>query len=158
MMMQDITYPCDTSELFTLKRHINFLSKHTRVSYDVINKLLKLSMEKTDKNHSSIIPYYEDLFEHVVYLNESTAYCKDSIRSVYDENMLRMQLKSNKFINILTMLSTLMLPSMVIGGIFGMNFKEIPFSSYPHGFAISIFFMFSVSLILALFFKKKNYF
>ena len=67
-------------------------------------------------------------------------------------------MKSNKFINILTMLSTLMLPPMVVGGIFGMNFEIIPFSSNPHGFAISIAAMFGISLVLAIFFKKKKYF
>ena len=56
------------------------------------------------------------------------------------------------------MLSTLMLPPMVIGGIFGMNFEDIPFSSSPHGFALSVIAMFAVSFLLALFFKKKDYF
>ena len=101
---------------------------------------------------------HEDLYEHSLYLNEAMQYCKDSIRSVYDENMTRLQMKSNKFINILTMLSTLMLPPMVVGGIFGMNFEIIPFSSNPHGFAISIAAMFGISLVLAIFFKKKKYF
>ena len=157
-MIQDVTCPCDTSELFTLKRHVNFLSRHTRASYDVVNQLLKLSIEHSSDDTVSIVPYYEDLFEHAMYLNEAILYCKDSIRSVYDENMSRMQLKSNKFINILTMLSTLMLPPMVIGGIFGMNFEQIPFTSYPHGFAVSVFAMFAVSFMLAWFFKKKDFF
>lgn len=157
-MTQDVTCPCDTSELFTLKRHVNFLSRHTRASYDVVNQLLKLSIEHSSDDTVSIVPYYEDLFEHAMYLNEAILYCKDSIRSVYDENMSRMQLKSNKFINILTMLSTLMLPPMVIGGIFGMNFEQIPFTSYPHGFAVSVFAMFAVSFMLAWFFKKKDFF
>ena len=109
-------------------------------------------------DETSIVPYYEDLYEHSLYLNEAMQYCKDSIRSVYDENMTRLQMKSNKFINILTMLSTLMLPPMVVGGIFGMNFEIIPFSSNPHGFAISIAAMFGISLVLAIFFKKKKYF
>ena len=51
-----------------------------------------------------------------------------------------------------------MLPPMVVGGIFGMNFEIIPFSSNPHGFAISIAAMFGISLVLAIFFKKKKYF
>lgn len=157
-MTQDVTCPCDTSQLFTLKRYVNFLSKHTRTSYDVVNQLLKLSIEHSSENNIYIVPYYEDLCEHAVYLNKAVLYCKDSIHSVYAENMSRMQLKSNKFINILTMLSTLMLPPMVIGGIFGMNFNKIPFSSFPHGFAVSVFAMFAVSFILAWFFKKKNFF
>lgn len=157
-MAEDITHPCDTSELFHLKRKVNFLSRHTRASYDVVNQLLKLSLEHDINNENSIVPYYEDLYEHSLYLNEAMQYCKDSIRSVYDENMSRLQMKSNKFINILTMLSTLMLPPMVVGGIFGMNFEVIPFSSNPHGFAISIAAMFGISFVLALFFKKKKYF
>ena len=156
-MALDVTCPCDSSELFKLKRHINFLSRHTRASYDIANQLLRLCLEQSNEN-ISIVPYYEDLVEHAAYLNESILYCKDSIRSVYDENISRIQLKSNKFINILTMLSTLMLPPMVLGGIFGMNFEKIPFSSYPHGFAVSVFAMFAVSFILAWFFKKKNFF
>lgn len=158
-MSTDVLLPCDTSELFYLKRKVNFLSRHTRASHDVVNQLLRLSMEHNNINdENNIVPYYEDLFEHSLYLNEAMQYCKDSIRSVYDENMTRLQMKSNKFINILTMLSTLMLPPMVVGGIFGMNFETIPFSSYPHGFAISIVVMFGISFVLALIFKKKNYF
>ena len=157
-MLSDVLLPCDTAVLFHLKRKVNFLSRHTRASYDVVNQLLKLSMAHSLDDELSIVPYYEDLFEHSLYLNEAMQYCKDSIRSVYDENMTRLQMKSNKFVNILTMLSTLMLPPMVVGGIFGMNFDEIPFSSYPHGFILSIAAMFGISLILALFFKKKGYF
>ena len=157
-MAEDITHPCDTSELFHLKRKVNFLSRHTRASYDVVSQLLRLSMENNNlHDETSIVPYYEDLYEHSLYLNEAMQYCKDSIRSVYDD-MTRLQMKSNKFINILTMLSTLMLPPMVVGGIFGMNFEIIPFSSNPHGFAISIAAMFGISLVLAIFFKKKKYF
>lgn len=158
-MSGDVLLPCDTSELFYLKRKVNFLSRHTRASYDVVSQLLRLSMEHNNLNdETSIVPYYEDLFEHSLYLNEAMQYCKDSIRSVYDENMTRLQMKSNKFINILTMLSTLMLPPMVVGGIFGMNFETIPFTSHPYGFAASLVVMFGISVILALIFKKKGYF
>ena len=158
-MSEDVLLPCDTSELFYLKRKVNFLSRHTRASYDVVNQLLRLSMENNNlHDETSIVPYYEDLFEHSLYLNEAMQYCKDSIRGVYDENMTRLQMKSNKFINILTMLSTLMLPPMVVGGIFGMNFEVIPFTSYPHGFAISLIAMFGISFVLAVIFKKKGYF
>ena len=47
-MAEDITHPCDTSELFHLKRKVNFLSRHTRASYDVVSQLLRLSMENNN--------------------------------------------------------------------------------------------------------------
>lgn len=157
-MIADVTVPADTSTLFNIKRKINFLSRHTRLAYDVVNQLLKIAVENDEDDKVSIVPYYEDLFEHTIYLNDAIQYCRDSIRSVYDENMSRMQMKSNKFINILTMLSTLMLPPMVISGIFGMNFEYIPGTSFPYGFILSISAMFGVSFILAWFFKKKKFF
>lgn len=155
-----ISSPKDSGNLFGIKRRINFLSRHTRSSYDIVNNLLKRSSETRSGDGSGIdiTPYYEDLFEHSAYLNEAIQSCKDSIRSLYDENMSRMQIKSNNFVNILTMLSTLMLPSMVIGGIFGMNFSNIPGLSSPYGFALSVAAMLGTSAILAWFFKKKKFF
>ena len=56
-----------------------------------------------------------------------------------------------------TVTIVLSIPTM-IASFFGMNFDVIPLGHNPYGFAITIVITLLVSLLVALFFRKKNLF
>ncbi|NDB53262.1 MAG: magnesium and cobalt transport protein CorA, partial [Chitinophagaceae bacterium] len=52
--------------------------------------------------------------------------------------------------------TSLLAPATVIGGIFGMNFKTIPLAENQHGFYITIATMIIVPLLMISWFRRKG--
>ncbi|MCY1545125.1 Cobalt/magnesium transport protein CorA [compost metagenome] len=59
---------------------------------------------------------------------------------------------------ILTVVTVLLAPATVIGGIFGMNFERIPMLHNQFGFYLTIVLMMAVSVGMLVYFKKKDWF
>jgi magnesium transporter len=66
--------------------------------------------------------------------------------------------RMNEVMKVLTMVTVLLAPATVIGGIFGMNFDRIPLMHNQVGFFITIFIMLGTSVLMILYFKKKGWF
>jgi magnesium transporter len=60
-----------------------------------------------------------------------------------------------KFLAIVT---TLLAPATVIGGIFGMNFDKIPYLHHQNGFWIASIFMILIPFIMLVYFRRKGWF
>ncbi|HMJ61140.1 MAG TPA: CorA family divalent cation transporter, partial [Bryobacteraceae bacterium] len=56
--------------------------------------------------------------------------------------------RTNEVMKVLTVLSTVALPSIVISGIYGMNVKSIPFLESPHGMWIVVGMMVASTFLL----------
>lgn len=85
---------------------------------------------------------------------ESQMEAIDSMQSAY-ESLTSYRL--NDIIRILTIISIVIAPMTLITGIFGMNFRFIPFAFHPLGFLYAILIMGLISLWAILYFRKKNW-
>lgn len=65
--------------------------------------------------------------------------------------------RTNETIKILTVFSVIMLPLSVISGIFGMNFRVIPFSQTSLGFAATVVVMALVAISMLTVFRLKRW-
>jgi magnesium transporter len=59
---------------------------------------------------------------------------------------------------VMTIVTCLLAPATVIGGIFGMNFDVIPTAHHPYGFYIAIGLMFIIPGIMLIIMKKRGWF
>ncbi|MFT4060951.1 MAG: magnesium/cobalt transporter CorA [Edaphocola sp.] len=102
--------------------------------------------------------YFKDVYDHITLAIEYAENYREMALNIQDLYMNQVNMRMNQVMKILTVVTTLLAPATVIGGIFGMNFKEIPFQDYPHGFAMAVVFMFGISLLMLLFFIRKKWF
>jgi magnesium transporter len=58
----------------------------------------------------------------------------------------------------LAILTTIMAPATIIGGVFGMNFDVIPYAHHKWGFYGTVFFMLLIPLIMLGWFSKRGWF
>ena len=65
--------------------------------------------------------------------------------------------RMNKIINVLTIISAIFLPLMLITGIYGMNFENMPELSWNYGYYVSLAVMATVSIAMIIFFKYKGW-
>lgn len=65
--------------------------------------------------------------------------------------------KTNETIKLLTIVSVVLLPLTLMAGIFGMNFKALPFGSHPFGFGIIMILMIVVLLAMLALVKWRKW-
>lgn len=102
--------------------------------------------------------YFKDVYDHIVLAIEYAENYREMAGSLQDLYMNRINTRMNEVMKILTVVTTLLAPATVIGGIFGMNFDKIPFTHQPHGFIITVGSMLLVGFVMLLYFKKKGWY
>lgn len=140
----------------TLLRHeIMVVKRAITPVRELVASLWQSENDLIDKSNKK---YFKDVYDHIVLAIEYTDNYREMAVNVQDLYMNQVNTKMNEVMKILTVVTTLLAPATVIGGIFGMNFDKIPYSHHPQGFAIAVGIMLSVSAIMLIFFRKKGWF
>ena len=118
-------------DIFSVKRLVLQLRRHLAPQREVFSFLTNLP--------SALIPpdvqlYYRDIYDHVIRLNEAIDTYRDLVSSVMDSYLTQVSNRLNVVTKGLTVVATLSVPFVVVSGMWGMNFSDIPLSSWPHGF------------------------
>lgn len=132
-------------DIFAVKRLVVQLRRHLGPLREVLNVL-------TNRPHACIAQasqlYFRDVYDHTIRIVESLESVRDLLATVLDTYLTQTSNRMNRVMKQLTVVATISLPLVVIGGIFGMNFERIPLSHDPLGFfwAIGVMAMFAAAL------------
>ena len=102
--------------------------------------------------------YFKDVHDHILLAVDLSDNYRDVMMSVQDLYISNVNLKLNEVMKVMTVVTCLLAPATVIGGIFGMNFDVIPITHHPYGFYAAIGLMFFVPLIMLVVMKKRGWF
>ncbi|MFM7710984.1 MAG: magnesium/cobalt transporter CorA [Ferruginibacter sp.] len=102
--------------------------------------------------------YFRDVYDHIIQANELVENCRDMIVNAQDQYMNNINLRLNEAMRTMTVVTCLLAPATVIGGIFGMNFDIVPLKHDNWGFWISVVAMFTAPAVMLWVFKRKNWF
>jgi magnesium transporter len=108
--------------------------------------------------HETNIKYFKDVYDHVVQANDLCETYRDVIANIRDLYFSRTNMKMNEVMKFLAIVTTLLAPATVIGGIFGMNFDRIPYLHHQNGFWIATILMLIIPILMLYYFRKKDWF
>ncbi len=155
---EDITRRPDTrtlSKINTLRKEMIVLKRNISPVREVINGILRsesnLVEEKTEK-------YFKDVYDHIVQANELAENYRDMMINLQDLYLSNVNLKMNEVMKVMAVVTCLLAPATVIGGIFGMNFQRIPWLHNDYGFFIAVGLMLIIPIWMIWMFKKKGWF
>jgi magnesium transporter len=104
-------------ELILLKRSIapvrELVSGILRSESDLIE-------EKTEK-------YFKAVYDHIIQANDLSENYRDMMMNLQDLYLSNVNLRMNELMKVMAVVTCLLAPATVIGGIFGMNFDSIPY-------------------------------
>jgi magnesium transporter len=143
------------AQVSALRREILLLKKSIAPVRELINGILKSESELID---DKTLKYIKDVYDHIVQANDLAESYRDMLMYIQDLYMNQVNLKMNEVMKVLAIVTTLLAPATVIGGIFGMNFDKIPFAHHPMGFYISVTAMFIIPIIMLYIFKRRRWF
>lgn len=135
-------------ELIVLKRNIVPVR-------DLVASIIRSESELLDDRTTK---YFKDVYDHIVQAFDLSENYRDVMMSMQDLYVSNVNLRLNEVMKVMTIVTCLLAPATVIGGIFGMNFDIIPYAHHEWGFYFAIGVMFIVPVIMLYIFKKRGWF
>jgi len=155
---EDIIRRADTrtlSKINMLRKEMIVLKRNVSPVREVINGILRsesnLVDDKTEK-------YFKDVYDHIIQANELAENYRDMMMTLQDLYLNNVNLKMNEVMKVMAVVTCLLAPATVIGGIFGMNFTRIPWLHNDYGFFIAVGLMLIVPVWMVFVFKRKGWF
>lgn len=133
-------------ELIVLKRNIGPVR-------DLVNSIIRSESELLD---DKTVKYFKDVHDHISQAHDLSDNYRDVMMTIQDLYLSNVNLKMNEAMKIMAVVTSLLAPATVIGGIFGMNFKTIPLSEAQNGFYFIVASMVVVPLFMISWFKRKG--
>ena len=122
---------------------------------ELVNGLIK---SESDLLNETVTKYYKDVSDHITQANEVVENYRDIMTSLQDLYISQVNLRTNEAMKVMAIVTCLLAPATVIGGIFGMNFEIIPISHQTWGFYITVGLMVTIAIIMLVIFKRRGWF
>jgi magnesium transporter len=103
------------------------------------------------------MPYLRDVYDHTVNFIESLESIRDSLSGMMDIYMASVSQRVNLELRALTVVAMLFMPATLIAGIFGMNFRHMPWTDHYNGFWYAVAIMAGIALVMILIFWRRQW-
>jgi magnesium transporter len=158
VLEEEITRHADTqtlSKINLFRKEMIVLKRNISPVRELINGILRsestLVEDVTEK-------YFKDIYDHIVQANELAENYRDMMINLQDLYLSNVNLRMNEVMKVMAVVTCLLAPATVIGGIFGMNFEKIPWLHNQYGFFIAVGLMLAIPIWMIMMFKKKGWF
>jgi magnesium transporter len=119
--------------------------------------LLRLSRGELDEIPADALPFYRDVYDHFLRINDIAEGYRDLVTSALDAYLSVQSNRMNEIMKTLTLMSTVMLPLTFIAGLYGMNFKHMPELDWAWGYPGALGLMVTVTAAILLWFRRRGW-
>jgi magnesium transporter len=139
-----------------LRKELIVLKRNVVPVRDLVGSILRSESELLDDRTTK---YYKDVYDHVVQAIDLSENYRDIMVSMQDLYINNVNLRMNEVMKVMAIVTCLLAPATVIGGIFGMNFdKNVNFFHQPWGFFTAVGLMLIIPIWMLRAFKRRGWF
>jgi len=141
-------------KIHTLKKDMIYLRKSVWPLREVI-----AGLERSDNPliRDSTRIYLRDVYDHTIQVIDTIETFRDMVSGMIDIYLSGMSMRLNEVMKVLTLIATIFIPLTFIVGIYGMNFRDMPELTYPHGYAMVWVVMILIVITMLIYFRKKRW-
>lgn len=142
-------------EVLAIKRRLLALRRVLAPMRDVANRLLRRDLDIVD---AATLPYYQDLYDHLVRVLDQLDVYRDLLATVLDARLTVASNSLNAIMKRLTAFTVILMVPTLIAGIYGMNFDRIPELDWPLGYPFALALMALAVVVAISFFRRRGWF
>lgn len=142
------------AEVFELRSSLQQIKKVILTHKEIFDVLLSTDKDFFTEESEA---FFRDVRDHAIKTLDSVDGIIQAISSAIEAYHTISSRRTNEVMKILTILTSIMLPMTLITGIFGMNFRLMPWLNDHHGFSLSVMVMGVVGVAMLLLFKLKKW-
>jgi len=143
------------AEILFLKRRLLELRRILAPMRDVANALLRRDLDIVD---TAALPYYQDLYDHLVRVLDQLDVYRDLLAAVLDARLTVASNSLNAIMKRLTAFTVVLMVPTLIAGIYGMNFDVMPELSWSAGYPFALALMAGAVIAAITFFRSRGWF
>lgn len=138
-----------------LRKEMILLKRNISPVRELINGILRSESELIDERTEK---YFKDIYDHIVQASELSENYRDMVLSLHDLYLSELNLRMNEVMKVMAIVTCLLAPATVIGGIFGMNFNRMPWLQNNWGFYLAVGAMLLIPIGMIYLFKRRGWF
>lgn len=143
------------AKITQLRKELIILKRNIGPVRDMIANIIRSESNLLDERTTK---YFKDVYDHIAQAYDLCENYRDIMVSTQDLHINNVNLRMNEVMKVLAIVTCLLAPATVIGGIFGMNFDRIPLLHNEWGFYISVGVMLLIPVWMLRLFKKRGWF
>jgi len=143
------------SHITQLRKELIVLKRNFSPVRELINGFLRSESDLLEERHTK---YYKDIYDHIVQAIDLSENYRDIMVSLQDLHINNVNLRMNEVMKVMAIVTCLLAPATVIGGIFGMNFDSIPYLHNEFGFWVAVSIMLVIPVIMIWLFRRRGWF
>lgn len=136
------------------KEHI-VLKRNIGPVRDMVNSIIR---SESDLLEDKTTKYFNDVYDHISQAFDLSENYRDVLMSMQDLYINNVNLRLNEVMKVMAIVTCLLAPATVIGGIFGMNFDIIPYAHHQWGFYFAVVMMLVIPIWMLYLFRKRGWF
>jgi magnesium transporter len=105
-----------------------------------------------------LVPYFRDVYDSLFHIGELAQNYTDSLTGILQVYLNMSSNQTGEVVKLLTLITVITTPLMMIGTWYGMNFKDMPELDAKHAYPIATVCMIVSTLATYLYFKRKKWF
>lgn len=143
------------AKINSLRKELIVLKRNVSPVRELVNGFIKSESSLVEDRNDK---YFKDVYDHIIQANDIAENYRDLMNTLQDLYISNVNLRLNEVMKVIAMVTCLLAPATVIGGIFGMNFDVIPYAHQVWGFYATVGVMLIVPLIMLYVFKRRGWF
>ncbi len=138
-----------------LRKELIVLKRNIAPVRDLVNGIIRSESDLLDDRTTK---YFKDVYDHIIQAYDLSENYRDMMTSMQDLYINNVNLKLNEVMKVMAIVTCLLAPATVIGGIFGMNFDHIPSIHNKWGFFSAVGLMLLIPIWMLWVFRKRGWF
>jgi magnesium transporter len=141
-------------DVLAAKRQLLELRRVIAPLRDVANALLRRDLDIVS---ARTVPYFQDLYDHLVRLLENIDLYRDILAAALDANLAIASNSLNLIVKRLTALTVIIMVPTFIAGVYGMNFDRMPELDWALGYPFALGLMLVAVIGAVAFFRWRDW-
>jgi magnesium transporter len=105
-----------------------------------------------------LVPYYRDVYDALFHISELAQGYTDSLTGLLQVYLNMSSNQTGEVVKLLTMITVITTPLMMIGTWYGMNFKSMPELEARYGYELAVAVTLTATAATYWYFKRKKWF
>lgn len=144
------------AKITQLRKELIVLKRNIAPVRDILSSIQRSESDLLDDRTTK---YFKDVYDHIIQAYDLSENYRDIMVSMQDLYINNVNLRMNEVMKVMAIVTCLLAPATVIGGIFGMNFdKNVNFFHQPWGFFTAVALMLIIPVWMLGVFRKRGWF
>jgi magnesium transporter len=105
-----------------------------------------------------LVPYYRDVYDALFHISELAQTYTDSLTGILQVYLNMSSNQTGEVVKVLTLITVITTPIMIVGTWYGMNFKDMPELQWKDGYPIALAITLVSTVVTFWYFKKRKWF